>query len=341
MGTLQNRQFRLISRPVGMVKRGDFEFATAPAVEPGRDEALVRVQYISVDPAMRGWMNESPSYIPPVKLGEVMRAIGVGQVIASNDVTLAAGDTVTGMTGVQEYAVIKADGLTRVDPSLAPLPRHLGALGMSGMTAYFGLLDIGQPKAGETVVVSGAAGAVGSVAGQIARLKGCRVVGVAGGADKCRYLVDELGFDATVDYKKEAPVLPNTYKAIREHCPKGVDVYFDNVGGEILDAVLAQLALRARVVICGGISQYNNVGAPQGPSHYMSLLVNRARMEGFLVFDYASRYGEAVGAIAGWIAEGKIKVREDIVEGLETFPETLLSLFSGKNFGKLMIKVSD
>ncbi|HVG30746.1 MAG TPA: NADP-dependent oxidoreductase [Pyrinomonadaceae bacterium] len=341
MGALQNRQFKLISRPVGMVKRSDFEFVTAPAGEPAPGEVLVRVQYISVDPAMRGWMNEGPSYIPPVNLGEVMRAIGVGQVIASNDGSLAVGDTVTGMTGVQEYAVAKAGGLTRIDPSLAPLPRHLGALGLSGMTAYFGLLDIGQPKEGETVVVSGAAGAVGSVVGQIAGLKGCRVVGIAGGADKCRYLVEELGFDAAVDYKRELPVLTNTYRALKQHCPEGIDVYFDNVGGEILDAVLAQLAMRARVVICGGISQYNNVGAPQGPSYYMSLLVNRARMEGFLVFDYAARYAEAVAAIAGWIGEGKLKAREDIVEGLETFPETLLSLFGGKNFGKLVLKVSE
>jgi NADPH-dependent curcumin reductase CurA len=341
MGTLQNRQFKLISRPVGMIKRSDFEFATAPVAEPGRGEALVKVRYISVDPAMRGWMNEAPSYIAPVNLGEVMRAIGGGEVIASNDAGLAVGDTVTGMTGVQDYAVVKAGGLTKVDPSLAPLPRHLGALGVSGMTAYFGLLDIGRPKEGETVVVSGAAGAVGSIVGQIAKLKGCRVVGVAGGADKCRYLVEELGFDAAVDYKRELPVLPNTYKALRQHCPKGVDVYFDNVGGEILDAVLAQLAMKARVVVCGGISQYNNVGAPQGPSYYLSLLVNRARMEGFLVFDYAPRYAEAVEAMAGWIGEGKIKAREDIVEGLEHFPETLLGLFGGKNFGKLLIKVSD
>jgi hypothetical protein len=324
-----------------MVKPTDFEFAAAPVAEPGSGEALVRVQYLSVDPAMRGWMNDAPSYVPPVKLGEVMRAIGVGRVIASGDESVAVGDTVTGMTGVQEYAVVRADGLRKVDPSLAPPARHLGVLGMPGMTAYFGLLEIGQPKEGETVVVSGAAGAVGSVVGQIAKLKGCRVVGVAGGPEKCRYLVEELGFDAAVDYKQELPVLANTYKALRGHCPKGVDVYFDNVGGEILDAVLAQLAMRARVVICGGISQYNNAGAPQGPSYYLSLLVNRARMEGFLVFDYAARYGEAVAAIAGWLAEGKIKAREDVVEGLENFPEALLRLFTGENFGKLVIKVSD
>ena len=341
MSTLQNRQVKLISRPVGMVKRSDFEFVTVPAGEPGPGEVLVKVQYISIDPAMRGWMNDIPSYIPPVGLGEVMRAIGLGQVVASNDASLAVGDTVTGITGVQDYVIAKASGVTRVDPKLAPLPRYLGVLGMPGMTAYFGLLDIGQPKEGETVVVSGAAGAVGSVVGQIARIKGCRVVGIAGGPDKCRYLIEELGFDAAVDYKKKPPVLENTYKALMQHCPQGVDVFFDNVGGEILDTVLLQLALKARIVLCGSISQYNNTGTPQGPKFYMSLLVKRARMEGFVVFDYARRYGEAVKEMAGWIAEDRLKAREDIVEGLETFPETLLKLFSGENFGKLVIKVSD
>jgi hypothetical protein len=341
MDMLQNRQFKLISRPVGMVARGDFEFSTTAAAEPGPGEVLVRVQYVSVDPAMRGWMSDAPSYAPPVGLGEVMRAIGLGRVVASNDAGLAVGDTVTGMTGVQDYVVAKAGELTRVDPRLAPLPRFLGALGMPGMTAYFGLLEIGRPQEGETVVVSGAAGAVGGLVGQIARLKGCRAVGIAGGPEKCRYLTEELGFDAAVDYKSEPPALENTYRALRQHCPGGVDVYFDNVGGDILDAVLAQLARKARVVICGGISQYNAVGPPRGPRHYLSLLVNRARMEGFLVFDYAARYGEAARELAGWLAAGKLKAREDVVEGIETFPETLLKLFNGENTGKLMIKVSD
>ena len=341
MSTLQNRQFKLISRPVGMVKRSDFEFATIPVGEPGPGEVLVKVQYISIDPAMRAWMNEIPSYIPPVGLGEVMRAIGLGQVVASNDGKLSVGDTVSGMTGVQDYVIAKASEMTRVDPRLAPLPRFLGALGMPGMTAYFGLLDVGQPKAGETLVVSGAAGAVGSIVGQISRLKGCRVIGIAGGQDKCRYVVEELGFDAAIDYQKELPVLENTYQALKQHCPKGVDIYFDNVGGDILDAALLQLALKARVVLCGAISQYNNVGVPQGPKFYLSLLVKRARMEGFLVFDYVARYGQAVKEMVGWMAEGKLKAREDVVEGLETFPETLLKLFSGENFGKLLIKVSD
>jgi NADPH-dependent curcumin reductase len=336
MSTLQNRQFKLTSRPVGMVKRSDFEFVTTPAGEPGPGEALVKVLYLSLDPAMRGWMNAGKSYIAPVGLGDVMRAGGIGRVIASNDPSLAVGDTVVGMTGVQDYAVAKTRELTKVDPRLAPLPRYLGALGMPGLTAYFGLLDIGQPKEGETVVVSAAAGAVGAVVGQIARIKGCRAVGIAGGPDKCRYVVEELGFDAAVDYKNE-----DVRAGLARHCPKGIDVYFDNVGGDILDIVLSMLARRARVSICGAISQYNNLDAVQGPRNYMSLLVNHARMEGFVVFDYAARYPEGVQALAGWMFAGKLKAREDIVEGLATFPDTLLKLFRGENFGKLVIKVAE
>ena len=334
MSTTQNRQFKLIARPIGMVKRSDFDLATAPVGEPGPGEIVVKVQYISLDPAMRGWMNEGRSYIPPVGLGEVMRAGGIGQIVASNDPSLAVGDTVTGLTGVQDYAVARAKDMTKVDPRLAPLPRFLGALGMPGMTAYFGLLEVGQPKAGDTVVVSAAAGAVGSLAGQIAKIKGCRAIGIAGGADKCRYVVEELGFDAAVDYKNE-----DIRKELRRHCPKGIDVYFDNVGGEILDIALSLLARKARIVICGAISQYNNLDAVQGPRNYMALLVNRARMEGFVVFDYAERYGDAVKDIAGWIGDGRLKAREDIVDGLETFPETLLKLFRGENLGKLVIRV--
>jgi NADPH-dependent curcumin reductase CurA len=336
MSSLQNRQFKLISRPVGMVKRSDFEFTTVPAPQPGPGEVLVKVLYLSLDPAMRGWMNEGRSYVPPVGLGEVMRAGGVGLVIASNDTSLAVGDYVVGITGVQDYATVKAGAMTRVDPRLAPLPRYLGALGSSGMTAYFGLLDICDPKPGETVVVSGAAGAVGALVGQIAKIKGCHVVGIAGGPAKCRYLTEELGFDAAIDYKSE-----DVPKMLRHHCPKGINVYFDNVGGDILDAVLAQLVLKARVSLCGAISQYNNTDGIQGPRNYLSLLINRARMEGFIVFDYAARYPEGVKAMSGWLAEGKLKAREDIVDGLETFPETLLKLYRGENFGKLVIKVAD
>ena len=334
MSTLVNHQFRLAKRPVGMVQRSDFEYAQAPVAEPGEGEVLVKILYISLDPAMRGWMNEGKSYVPPVGIGEVMRAGAVGRVIASRDPNLAVGDHVVGVLGVQEYAVAKAKGLTKVDPKLVPLPVYLGTLGMPGMTAYFGLLEIGQPKAGETVVVSGAAGAVGQVVGQIAKIKGCRVVGIAGGADKCAYL-RSIGFDAAIDYKHE-----DVKAALKQHCPKGVDVYFDNVGGEILDIVLTQLAMHARIVICGAISQYNE-SKMKGPSNYMSLLVNRAMMKGMVVFDYASRYGEAAREMAGWMATGQLKTREDVVAGLETFPETLLKLFKGENTGKLVLKVAD
>jgi len=284
---------------------------------------------------MRGWMNEGRSYIAPVGIGEVMRAGAVGRVISSKRTGFAVGDHVYGNFGVQEYALSKSDGVTKVDPSLAPLPVFLGALGLPGMTAYFGLLDIGKPRSGQTVVVSGAAGAVGMVVGQIARIHGCRVVGIAGGAEKCRYLVVEFGFDAAIDYKTE-----DVRKALHQQCPNGMDVYFDNVGGDILDAALANLARHARIVICGAISQYNNTTPVKGPSNYLSLLVIRASMTGMVVFDYADRYPEAATAIAAWLAAGKLKSREDIVTGFATFPETLLKLFAGENFGKLVLQVA-
>ena len=334
MNALTNHQFKLARRPVGMVQRSDFEYVEAPVLQPGDGEVLVKILYISLDPAMRGWMNEGKSYIAPVGIGEVMRAGAVGRVVASNDPGVAVGDHVVGALGVQEYAVAKGKGLTKVDPGLAPLPVYLGTLGMPGMTAYFGLLDVGKPKAGDTVVVSGAAGAVGQVVGQIAKIKGCRVVGIAGGPDKCAYL-RSIGFDAAIDYKHE-----DLKAALKQHCPKGVDVYFDNVGGEILDAVLTQLAMHARIVICGAISQYNEAKM-KGPSNYMSLLVNRASMTGMVVFDYAGRYAEAAREMAGWMATGKLKTREDVVEGLVTFPETLLKLFKGENTGKLVLKVAE
>ena len=318
-----------------MVKREDFDFVEEPIPAPGDGEIVVKNLYISLDPAMRGWMNEGRSYVPPVGIGEVMRAGAVGEVVASKNDSFNEGDHVVGMFGVQEYALSDGKGVITVDPNLVSLPVYLGALGMPGMTAYFGLFDIGKIEEGETVVVSGAAGAVGSVAGQIAKLKGCHVVGIAGGPEKCDLIVKELGFDAAIDYKSE-----DVRSALKEHCPEGVDVYFDNVGGEILEAVLARLARHARIVLCGAISQYNNKGPMRGPSNYMSLLVNRARMEGFVVFDYAKRYGEAAAEMAGWMAEGKLKAREDIVEGLETFPETLLKLFTGENKGKLVLKVN-
>jgi len=329
-----NHQIRLAARPIGLPKHTDWQFTETPVPEPRGGEVLVKVLYLSLDPAMRGWMNEGKSYIAPVGIGEVMRAGGVSRVMASKHSGFAVGDHVSGAVGVQEYAALDGAQLTKVDAKIAPLPRFLNTLGMPGMTAYFGLLDVGQPKPGETVVVSGAAGAVGASVGQIAKIKGCRAVGIAGGAAKCRYLVDELGFDAAVDYKAG-----DVRKSLRTHCPNGVDVYFDNVGGDILDLVLAVLRRHARVVICGAISQYNNTTPIKGPSNYLSLLVNRARMEGMVVFDYADRFPQAVRDIAAWIAAGKLKSREDIVEGLETFPQTLLKLFSGENFGKLVLKV--
>jgi NADPH-dependent curcumin reductase CurA len=336
---LTNRQFRLAARPQGLPKRSDWNYTEEPVRDPAAGEVLVKALYLSLDPAMRGWMNEGRSYVAPVGIGEVMRAGGAGRVIASGNPAFAVGDHVTGVLGAQEYALVGAEaakGLIKVDPKLVPLPVYLGALGVTGLTAYFGLLEVGQAKAGDTVVISGAAGATGLVAGQIAKIKGCRAVGIAGGPEKCNYIVKELGFDAAIDYKKE-----NVTEALRKHCPKGINVYFDNVGGEILDAALANIARGARVVICGAISQYCSTTGIKGPSNYLSLLVNSARMEGFIVFNYQARYGEAAREMAGWMMAGKLKSKEDIVDGFQTFPDTLLKLFRGENLGKLMIKVAD
>ncbi|MFL5843827.1 MAG: NADP-dependent oxidoreductase [Solirubrobacteraceae bacterium] len=328
-----NQQFRLAARPQGNVKREDFDFVEEPAGEPGEGEALVEIEYLSLDPAMRGWMNEGRSYVPPVGIGEVMRAGAVGRVVASNGSKFAEGDHVSGMLGMQRYAVTDGKGVTKVDPDLAPLPTYLGALGMPGMTAYFGLLEVGKPQEGDTVVVSGAAGAVGGLVGQNAKIKGARVIGIAGGPEKCAQVVDELGFDACIDYKAG-----DVAGGLREHCPDGINVYFDNVGGEILEACLARLALHARVVICGAISQYNATEPPK-LANYMALLVTRSSMTGIIVFDWAARYREGAEQMAQWLSEGKISAREHIVEGFETFPETLQMLFTGKNDGKLVLKV--
>ncbi|MDE8346413.1 MAG: NADP-dependent oxidoreductase [Acidocella sp.] len=330
----ENRQFRLHARPVGLPRATDWNYVTEPARPPGPGEILVAVEYISLDPAMRGWMNEGKSYIAPVKLNDVMRALGVGRVIASQSDAFAPGDAVSAATGVQSHATIPASAATKIDPSLAPLPVYLNVLGMTGMTAYFGLLDEGKPAPGETVVVSGAAGAVGATVGQIAKIKGCHVVGIAGGPEKCAFLTSELGFDAAIDYKAD-----NLPKALRTACPNGIDVYFDNVGGDILDAALAQINRNARIVICGAISQYNNTTPIKGPANYLSLLVNRASMKGMVVFDYADKFPAAAQDMATWMKAGTLKGREDIVNGLETFPTTLLKLFSGENFGKLVLKV--
>ena len=330
-----NHKFELAARPAGLPKASDWNFKEEPVRDLGEGELVVRVIYISLDPAMRGWMNDRRSYIPPVQIGEVMRALALGRVAASKNPNFAEGDCVYGPLGVQEYCVSNGRGLAKVDPNAAPLPMYLSVLGMPGMTAYFGLLDIGKPQAGETVLVSGAAGAVGATVGQIARIRGCRVVGIAGGPEKCAY-IRGLGFDAAVDYKSE-----NVYRALQQHCPKGVDVFFDNVGGDQLEAALSLLARNGRIIICGAISQYNATMAMKGPSNYLSLLVNHGSMTGFTVGDYMQRWGEGLRDMGAWVAEGKIKSREHIVEGLAKFPEALLMLFSGENHGKLILKVAE
>ncbi|MQA22001.1 NADP-dependent oxidoreductase [Rugamonas rivuli] len=334
-----NLQFRLASRPVGMVKDSDWQQVSEPVREPADGEIVVKVLYLSLDPAMRGWMNEGKSYIPPVGIGEVMRALGVGVVVASKSADFGVGEFVRGSTGVQRYWVGPAGdkryGFSKIDAKLAPLTTYLNTLGMPGMTAYFGLIESGQPKAGDTVVVSGAAGAVGQTVGQVAKQLGCRVVGIAGGKDKCDFVVNQLGFDACIDYKGGS-----VKDGLKEHCPNGVDVYFDNVGGDILDTVLTRINMKARIVICGAISQYNNTTPVKGPANYLALLVNRARMEGIVVFDYADRYHLGVAALGQWMKEGKVKSKEDIVQGLEHFPQALNMLFEGKNFGKLVLQVA-
>ena len=332
-----NHQVRLAARPTGTPGPDVWEHTTEPVGEPGEGRFLVKVSHVSLDPAMRGWMNAGKSYVPPVEIGEVMRALAAGEVVASHHPDFAVGDRVTGTFGVQEYAVSDGSGVQKVHPTdEVGLPTYLSVLGMTGMTAYFGLFDVGALRDGETVVVSGAAGAVGSVVGQLAKIKGCRVVGIAGGPEKCAWITDELGFDAAIDYRAE-----DVRKALRAAAPDGVDVYFDNVGGEILDAALTRLRRGARVAICGAISTYNATEPPPGPRNYMSLLVNRARMEGFVVFDFADRYAEAATALAGWLREGKLRSREDVVAGsVDEFPEVLLRLFRGENTGKLVLRIA-
>jgi NADPH-dependent curcumin reductase CurA len=328
-----NHQIRLAARPSGLPRPTDWSLTTEPVPDPDPGQFVVAVSHVSVDPAMRGWMDARPSYIPPVEIGAVMRAGAVGRVTASEHPGFAVGDDVYGVFGVQEYAVSDGAGVMRIDTSLAGPSTYLGALGATGLTAYFGLLDTGKLATGDTVVVSGAAGAVGSMAGQIAKLKGAgRVIGIAGGPEKCRTLTEEFGFDAAIDYRA-GPVR----RAVHEHAPRGVDVYFDNVGGEVLDDVLTGLARGARVVICGAVSQYNETQV-RGPANYLMLLVARASMTGMLVFDYQDRYPEARAELAGWLREGKIVSREHVVHGgVAGFPEALLMLFDGVNTGKLVL----
>ncbi|MDH7446630.1 NADP-dependent oxidoreductase [Aquimarina sp. 2201CG14-23] len=330
-----NKQIILKNRPEGLPDANTWELQNNPIPEPKEGEVLIQHHYISLDPAMRGWMREGKSYIEPVEIDDVMRAGSIGKVIKSNNhPKFKEGDYLTGWGGVQQYTTTNGDNWYAVDPSIAPLPLYIGTLGMPGMTAYFGILEVGKIKEGDTVLVSGAAGAVGSVVGQIAKIKGCRVVGIAGGKDKCNYIVNELGFDAAIDYKSE-----DIYDAIKRECPKGIDVYFDNVGGEILDAALSRIRMHARIVICGAISQYNSMEDMRGPKNYLSLLVNRATMQGMVVMDYAKDYGNAAMEMGGWIAQGKLKTKEDIYEGIENFHETFLRLFSGDKMGKLVLKV--
>ena len=334
-----NRQWVLKTRPSGMVGAQNFEYRETPIPNIGDNEVLVRNLYLSFDPAQRGWMMDRPSYVPPVGLGEVMRAGSVGQVVESNAPAFRKGDLVQSTGGWQDFFVSAPGrgmvGLAKLPPGVDPVIA-LGVLGGTGLTAYWGLLDLGQPKPGETVLVSGAAGATGSVAGQIARIKGCRVVGIAGGAEKCRWLKEKARFDDVIDYKRE-----NVEQRIAQTCPKRVDVFFDNVGGNILEAALNHIAMKARVVLCGGISAYNATEPPPGPRNIMNLVIMRARMEGFIVIDYLNRNDVAIPELMGWINSGQLVHQEDVQQGFENIPETLTRLFTGKNIGKQLLKIAD
>jgi NADPH-dependent curcumin reductase len=335
--TETNRKWVLVARPKGMVGRESFEWKEEPVPAIADGQFLVRNLWLSCDPTQRGWM-ERDTYVPAVPLGEVMRSASAGQVVESRHPGFAKGDFVSGAFGWQDYAVSDGGGL--IPPAKIPagvdLPTALSLFGITGLTAYFGLLDIGQPKAGETVLVSGAAGSTGSFVVQIAKLQGCRVVGIAGGAEKCRWLERELGADATIDYKSE-----NVLARVGELCPKGVDVYFDNVGGEILDAALAHLASGGRIVLCGAISGYNDFANMPGIRNYLNLIVRRGSMRGFLLFDYLPRAAEAIGALAGWVKAGKIRDQIDVVDGLENAPDALQRLFTGRNLGKQLVRIAE
>jgi NADPH-dependent curcumin reductase len=339
--TTTNRQYRLARRPSGMPVREDWSFTTEAVGDAEEGGVLVKTLALSLDPAMRGWMNEGKSYIAPVGIGEVMRAGGIGTVIASKSPAFATGDTVYGTLGVQEFARFDAGqiakrALQRIDLRIGTMTQWLNVLGMPGMTGYFGLLDVGQPKPGETVVVSGAAGAVGQTVGQLAKIKGCRAVGIAGGPAKCEWVVKELGFDACIDYKA-GPVKDG----LKAHCPAGVDIYFDNVGGEILETCLPQMVIGGRVACCGSVSTYDGPAPAAGPRGLPGLLVTRRlTMSGFLVSDFNAHRDRALADLRGWVEGGLIKVPEHITEGLETLPAALVGLLAGENFGKRMVKVA-
>jgi NADPH-dependent curcumin reductase len=326
-----NIQCRLAARPVGLPKATDWAMVEEPKPVAGDGEFVVEVDYLSIDPAMRTWMNAGRSYVPAVEIGEVMRALAVGRIVESHHRGFAVGDTVSGLFGVQRYALSDGAGVNKIDTALAPATVHLGALGISGLTAYFGLLDIGRPEPGQTVLVSGAAGSVGSIVGQIARINGCRAIGIAGGEQKCRWLIEQAGFDAAIDYKTA-----DLRAELKTYAPHGVDVFFDNVGGAALEAALNRLARGARIVLCGAVSQYNDT--PRGPANYMQLLVARASMTGFVVFDYQTRYPEGIAQLAKWLNTGQLRSHEHIEHGdIEDFPETLRKLFNGENTGKLIL----
>ncbi len=332
----RNRRLVLAERPSGMVNERTIRMEETDIPVAGPGEALARVRYLSIDPTIRTWMDDAPGYLPPIAIDEVVRAGGIAEVIESNTPQYKLGELLFGMTGWQDYVIADEGARTMQSlPAGVSPTAALGVLGITGMTAYFGLLDVGRVQEGDVVVVSGAGGATGSTVGQIARIKGAgKVIGIAGGSEKCAWIVDELGFDAAIDYKSE-----DVAKRLREEAPQGIDLYFDNVGGEILDACLAQLAMRGRVVLCGAISGYNNDGRPTGPANYLSLLIRRGRMEGFIILDYFDRFPAGQAEMAGWLAAGKIKSAEHIVDGLEHAPDALNLLFTGGNTGKVIVRV--
>lgn len=332
-----NKQVTLAARPVGYPKDSDFKLVEFPLPIPGRGEILVRALYLSVDPYMRGRMSSGKSYAPSVELGGVMLGGVVGQVVESNHPQFAPGEIVQGDFGWQQYAVSGGKGVRKVDPKLAPISTALGILGMPGLTAYFGLLEIGKPQPGETVVVSGAAGAVGSLVGQIAKIIGCHVVGIAGTDEKVRYVVEDLVFDNAFNYRSTA----NYYRKLIEHCPNGIDVYFDNVGGAVTDAAVRLINVRARLVICGQISQYNLERLEMGPRWLWALIVKQAKAEGFLVFQFSERFDQGLRQMAQWLQEGKLKYRENVVEGIENAPRAFIGMLKGENIGKQLVKVAD
>jgi len=331
---MKNRQWLLAHRPQGDIQDSDFEFVERDAPSPGEGEVLVRTLMLSCDPTQRGWIG-GDTYLPAVKIGEIVRSLGAGRIEASNAPGWEVGEIVSGLLGWQEHATLSPKGLSKV-PAQVPLELAMSALGMTGITAYFGLLDVGRPEAGQTVVVSGAAGATGSVVAQIAKIKGCRSIGIAGGAEKCRWLIEQAGLDGAIDYKSE-----NVSARLKELCPDGIDVYFDNVGGPMLDMALARLAMRGRIVLCGAIANYNATEQPPGPKNYMNLLLKRGRMEGFIVLDYMGRAMEAVSALGAWVQEGRLKSQVDVQRGIENAPATLRRLFEGRNEGKQLLRVAD